>query len=280
MRVLLEEYRSAELASMTESSTLIFPVGSTEQHGPHLPVATDALVAQFVARAAAAKVTTGGAPMLVAPTLNFGASDHHLPRAGTISITGGTYLAFLNEMLASAAKSGFRRMVILNGHGGNEDLARQASRDTAVEHPVVIAAAGYWTMAWPSLVEICAAHGLGPLPGHAGAFEASVMQHLAPEFVEMATVRTKDAAESTPSDHPLAVPAIETHGWIAEIDGYSNGARAASALAGAQAVSSIVEATAAFLEDFSKRQLPPLVVRSGRNVQANQGSGVDSVVEK
>ena len=270
MRILLEEYRSTELASMAESSTLIIPVGSTEQHGPHLPVATDAVMAQYVARAAAAKVTTGDTPVLVAPTLNFGASDHHLPRAGTISVTGGVYLAFLNEMLASAAKGGFRRMVILNGHGGNEDVARQASRDTAVEYPVMVAAAAYWTMAWPRLVEICTAHGLGGLPGHAGAFETSLMQHLVPELVDLTAVRGEDAADSTPSDHPLAVPSIETHGWIAEIDGYSNGAGAASAAAGAEALSSIVAATAAFLENFSKRELPPLVVRSGRNVRTNQ----------
>jgi creatinine amidohydrolase len=270
MRILLEEYRSGELASIAERATLVFPVGSTEQHGPHLPVATDALVAQYVARAAASKVTTSDTPVLVAPTLNFGASDHHLPRAGTISVTGGTYLAFLNEMLASAAQGGFRRMVILNGHGGNEDLARQASRDTAVEHPVIIAAAAYWTMAWSRLVEISTTHGLGALPGHAGAFEASIMQHLTPDFVDMSTVRTADVTENTPHAHPLAVPTIETHGWIAEIDGYSNGARAAAAAAGAEALTSIVDGTAAFLKDFSKSELPPPVIRSGRRTQAIQ----------
>jgi creatinine amidohydrolase len=264
MRILLEEYRSVELAIIAERATLVFPLGSTEQHGPHLPVATDALVAQFIARASATRTTTPDSPILVAPTLHFGASDHHLPRAGTISVTGAAYLVFLNDMLASAARSGFRRIIILNGHGGNEDIARQASRDTAVEHPVIIAAAAYWTLAWPKLVEICNTYGLGPLPGHAGAFETSLMRHLTPDFVDMGALRSDDIAEPTPSQHPLALPTIEAHGWIAQIDGYSNGARTASNAAGAAAYDCIVGETANFFGEFSRRPLLPLIAGSGR----------------
>lgn len=264
MRILLEEYRSVELARIAVESTLVIPVGSTEQHGPHLPVFTDAFMAQSVARAAAIEATSSHAPILVAPTLNYGASDHHLPRAGTISVTGTTYLAIMNDILESAVRSGFRRIIILNGHGGNEDIARQASRDAAVEHPVIIAAAGYWTIAWSRLVDLCTTYGLGPLPGHAGAFETSLMQHLTPDLVDIGTIRSTDVSEPTPSVHPLAMPAIESHGWVSKIDGYSNGARAASNLAGADLYNCIVQETIDFFKEFSHRSLPSLVVGSGR----------------
>lgn len=271
MKLLLDEHSAGELADLAGVATLVLPIGSTEQHGPHLPVSTDALCAQAVARAAASEATTPEHPVLVAPTLGYGVSDHHLPRGGTLSVTSGVYLAFLNDVLASAVRVGFRRIVLINGHGGNEDLARQAARDTTVEHPAVIAAAGYWTMAWPDLVGICQRYGLGALPGHAGAFEASLVSHLLDREIDVSGVRPSQRPEATSPEHPLSVPAVEVHGWVEAIDGHSDGATAVSAAAGAEIFDCVSRRTAQFLRDFARRPLPDPVHRSGRHGPAAAG---------
>lgn len=263
MRVLLEEYASTELDGIAPVATLVIPIGATEQHGPHLTVATDALVAKSVARAAAAEATHPDRPVIVAPVLSFGASDHHLPRGGTLSLRGTTYLAVLIDLLESAARSGFRRLVLLNGHGGNEDLARQAAREITVEQPLVVGATGYWTLSWGELVELCTEHGLGALPGHAGAFETSIVQHLAPERVDLSRVRDT-RADGTDSRHPLSAPLVETHGWIDAIDGHSDGVHRADPAVGARAFELVVAAAAEFLREVASRAAPTHRPGAGR----------------
>lgn len=263
MKTLLADYTSDELRPIVANSTLVLPLGATEQHGPHLSLATDATLAEYVARTAAAQVSTSSQPVLVAPTLNVGASDHHLPRSGTLSVSGRTYLAVLIDVVESAVRGGFRRVILLNGHGGNEDLARQAAREVTLEHPVIVAATGYWTLAWERLAALGADHGLGPVPGHAGAFEASLLLHVRPEQVNLA--RADDAAAGPTVDaHPLAAPWVETHGWVEAIDGHHDGVSRATPAIGAEALDHVVAAATTFFRDIAARTPPAPVPGAGR----------------
>lgn len=97
-----------------ESSGIILPVGSTEQHGPNGLIGTDALCAEIVARGVGD--ATGA---LVAPTLNFGMAQHHMAFAGTLTLRPKTMLAVLVDILTSLARHGFGRCLVINGHGGN-----------------------------------------------------------------------------------------------------------------------------------------------------------------
>ncbi|RIQ19001.1 creatininase family protein [Jiangella rhizosphaerae] len=263
MRTLLEDYASGELRRLVGTATLVVPLGATEQHGPHMSLATDAILAEYVSRAAAEQASTPERPVLVAPALNVGASDHHLPHPGTLSVRGRTYLALLVDVVESAVRGGFRRVILLNGHGGNEDLARQAAREVTLEHPVIVAATGYWTVAWERLARLGADHGLGPVPGHAGAFEASLLMHARPGGVDLAATRRVEAGPSAPT-HPLAAPWVETHGWVAAIDGYSDGAHRADPAVGAEALRVVVAEAAAFFRDVAARTPPAHVPGSGR----------------
>lgn len=263
MTVLLADHSTAELSSRIASSTLVVPIGSTEQHGPHLSVATDAVLAEHVARSAASQATAPDRPVLVAPTLNYGASDHHLPHAGTLSVRGTTYLALLIDILESAVRTGYRRIVLLNGHGGNEDLARQAAREVTAEYPAVIAAVGYWTLAWGRLVQVATRHGLGPVPGHAGAFETSLVAHVAPQYADVSAARRSEPPP-WPPEHPLSLPWMEVHGWIAAIDGHSDGVQHTDAAVGAEALEAVVDAAAEFLREVASRRPPERVDGSGR----------------
>lgn len=173
MRLLLSELTREECRSIARDGVVVLPVGATEQHGPHLPVGTDAMGAEYVARRAAADVAEQF-PIAVAPTLWYGSSPHHIPFGGTMSLDAGTYLAVLMDLGRSLARASFRRLFIVNGHGGNHELIGVAARDLALEEGLEVAACSWWALAFNELAAAGAAE-IGRLPGHAGAFESSVV---------------------------------------------------------------------------------------------------------
>ncbi len=93
---------------------VIVPVGSTEQHGPRAVIGTDHLVPAGIAREAGRRCG-----VLVAPTLTYGMSLHHMAFPGTVSLRPSTLLQVTYDVLASLSQHGFRRVLLLNGHGGN-----------------------------------------------------------------------------------------------------------------------------------------------------------------
>src|SRR5882757_5470969 len=94
--------------------TVVVAFGATEQHGHHMPLATDALIGDHFARELAERLDG-----FVAPTVRVGCSSHHLAFAGTLSIADETFHAIVADLVSSLAKSGFRRIVLLPTHGGN-----------------------------------------------------------------------------------------------------------------------------------------------------------------
>lgn len=137
-----------ELAALLPEAVVVLPVGATEQHGPHLATGMDALAAERLAAAGAERAARAGGVVLT-PALAFGASDHHLPFGGTLSLSAATLARVLGELIASAATSGARRLLVLNGHGGNSAVCAQAAADGARRHGIVAAAADYWALAAP-----------------------------------------------------------------------------------------------------------------------------------
>src|ERR1700712_3311082 len=106
-----------EISDARDSGAVVaIPVGAIEQHGTHMPVGTDSLLSLAVTERAAERAKS---IVLVAPVLSYGFSPHHLSHPGTISLRLTTYLSVLRDMAASIAGAGFRRIVFVNGHGGN-----------------------------------------------------------------------------------------------------------------------------------------------------------------
>lgn len=173
MRLLFAELTREESREIAGEGLLVLPVGATEQHGPHLPVGTDSLGAEFVARSAAATVADRF-PVAVAPTLWYGSSPHHIPFGGTMSLTAATFLSVLMDIGRSIAHASFRRLFIVNGHGGNHELIGVAARDLALEEGIEVGACSWWHLAAEELAA-AGAREIGRLPGHAGAFETSLV---------------------------------------------------------------------------------------------------------
>lgn len=153
----------------TSSSLLLLPLGATEQHGPHLPLATDTIIAGAWAAGVAARID--GA--VAAPPLPFGSSGEHQHFAGTLSI-GGPALHLVAIELARSAASSFGRLAFLSGHAGNDHTMRQVIEQLRDE--------GHDAL---HLVPTWATERFGPVDAHAGRIETSLMLHLRPELVRL-----------------------------------------------------------------------------------------------
>jgi len=226
-----------EIVALAPEALLVLPTGTTEQHGPHLATGTDALIASAVAERAAAAATRPET-ILLAPTLAYGASDHHLPFGGTLSLGVATFQLVLEDLLASAAAAGVRRAFVLNAHGGNAAACEMAVAEAAREHGLIAATALVGDLVDAAEVE-------GPTRGHAGSFETALVLALASDQVRM------DRAAPSPGGAARTRPAglvVGEPGRWEELDGYTDRPDEASAERGERALAACVAAVAAAFE--------------------------------
>ncbi len=170
------------LAALNKDTPVVFPVAALEQHGGHLPLFTDSLLLGEIIRRAAERLGDG---IVFAPLQWLGNSDHHLDFPGTLSAPPRTYLDLLAGLLENFIQHGFRRFVVLNGHGGNEVPGRQAVFEVRQRHrrrhDLLLLFATYWQL---RLKPWEADQGLQQHQmGHACEWETSMILRLAPHLV-------------------------------------------------------------------------------------------------
>lgn len=235
-----------ELGRLAGRAMVVLPVGATEQHGPHLPTGTDHVIVEHVAVAAAERADS--APVVVAPTVAVGFSDHHLPYGATMSVSLDTLRRYLVECCESLIRCGFRRIFLLNGHGGNIDVIGDAAREVATRTGVPVASGSYWVIAWDALVALGATES-GLLPGHAGAFETALATAVRPDWmVRDAPVRDWRPRTSPSGFYPayrVDDPAV----WQRN-DGFTDSPAGADPSTGARYFEAIVAAVARAFEEF------------------------------
>lgn len=176
----LSEMTWPEVARLDREKTVVVaPIAACEQHSLHLPTFTDAILCGSIAEAVEQNIPER---VLLLPTFWLGASDHHLPFGATLSLTVNTHIQTLTELLSPMLDDGFKRCVILNGHGGNVDTLQVALRRLQVEYPqCLLAGASYWELASRELAEL--AKGERKDMGHACEFETSMILHFRPDLV-------------------------------------------------------------------------------------------------
>lgn len=254
MTVLLEEMTRDQIKELAPNAVAVLPTASIEQHGPHLPIVTDTLLCGTVARRAAEAVGDQ-ARVVVAPVLPFGNSHHHRPFAGVLSLASDTYMAAVRDVLEGLALSGFRKLVVLNGHGGNTDSNAVVGLDfvNRLGHPVAIATAAYWDIARPALVEANILPG-GRIPGHAGRFETALVMAIRPELVNQEGLsQTQDQSQVKGGLFAALTGAtVQVHGSWAASTGYTDEPAAATADEGRAMLDIIVQRVAEFLTAFSQ----------------------------
>ncbi len=197
-----------------KTNTLIIqPIGAIEQHGPHLPLVVDAAIATAVVGQALHKLDTA-IPAYALPTLHYGKSNEHWRFPGTVTLTAQTLMAVLTEMAEGIYRAGFRKLVFINGHGGQPQVLEIVARDLRQQYPDL--------MVFPMFVW-GAPHRVADIVGqdeyergiHAGDVETSVMLSLMPKQIRMSeavrefpnALRTESGEESLLSlegDLPMA----------------------------------------------------------------------------
>ena len=171
-------YILAESTYRTVSSTryeiAILPWGATEAHNYHLPYATDNVQCDWIAAEAARVAWERGTKVIVLPTVPFGVNTGQLDIPLTINMNPSTQIAVLRDVVDALEGQGLRKLVLLNGHGGND--FRQMIREVSPRTKVFICAVDWWKVVDPA--------GVFEKSGdHAGELETSVMMHVAPDLV-------------------------------------------------------------------------------------------------
>ena len=243
-----------ELNDLAGRATLVLPLGSTEQHGHHLPVAVDAAIVTHLAEQAVAKASAT-APILLLPTIPFGFAQHHLPFGGTVSIHAGTYVNWLTDICLGLVEQGFSRVIFLNGHGGNETPMRLVADKvlSQLKLDLHLSVASYWHISTPVFTNLGFPSELAP--GHAGHFETSLMLSIAPELVRLDS-RPKDNQPMQPLAAPGLPGAYTRHPQLWEkSDGRTDDASHASAELGHRLVPAMVDEIASFILKFHQSTL-------------------------
>jgi creatinine amidohydrolase len=191
---------SAELEAGTDRLVVV-PVGAIEQHGPHLPLDTDTLLATSVAEGIVAR-TPG---TLLGPTLELGCSSHHSAFPGTRSLRTETFVGIVVDVCRSLTRAGLT-IVLLNAHGGNQAQLDVALTELAGEG-VRAYAFTYWKLLEDVVVDELG-DAAGDACGHACALETSLMQHLHPEHVRESAIPAGGTPPTWPDPHMFSRDAV------------------------------------------------------------------------
>jgi creatinine amidohydrolase len=259
MKVLYEEMSWPEIrAAVARDPVVVLPVGTTEQHGYHLPLMVDYLCAQSVARAAVERVAPDALLMHEVP---YSFNEHHLDFPGTIAIDGHTIIDYITCIGRSLAHHGFRHVLLFNGHGSNVPFLDVAARLITNQTAAICAMTSWWSLLEPGDLAWRESRYPGGM-GHACELETSLLLHVRPDLVDMTKavdeVDTPQRSEHIYWDLAGGGPvAFQEHFSRNTISGVHGQARLATAEKGRRAFAAAVDHLAGFLREFRRREIRP-----------------------
>ena len=178
MTARLAEMTTLEAARSAEAGTVVvIPVGAFEQHGAGLPLATDQIRAEALAEAVAEALP---GKVVIGPGVPVGVSPHHQAFAGTVSLRPALFAAVVREYVESLAAHGWRRFLVITGHGGNNATLGTLAQELLRDRPDLELA---WTPVTTLAKDAVATMELSPVSGHSGEAETAQMLHVAPHLV-------------------------------------------------------------------------------------------------
>jgi creatinine amidohydrolase len=249
-----DELATVDFAGFDPLTTAaVLPLAATEQHGPHLPLATDAIIADALLEAAAALVATD-VPLLRLPTQRIGHSPEHAGFSGTLTLPAETLLAAWTEIGRGVHAAGVRKLLVLNTHGGQSGLVDVVAVRLRGAFGMTVVRYSYHRLPPPAGLIDARERRFGL---HGGLIETSLLLHIAPDLVRgdrLANFRS--AAEPWEERHPhLPIEADVGVAWCAEdlnAGGATGDAAAASAALGAQLLAHNAQRLARTIEDLQR----------------------------
>ena len=244
-----EDLKGPEIPSaLSESSIILLPVGAIEQHGPHLPMSVDRVIAEETARAIVANCGDD-LDIWLLPTLSVSKSNEHNWSEGTISLRYETLMAVLHDIGESLSKTNAKKLVLLNGHGGNTTLLNTALRELRINH----------------LLETFLIHpALPPAYGgsstedelgmgiHGGRDETSVFMFLRPDLVNLSKAERRVPEQLAKNKHVKFGGSV-SFGWLSNDfheDGYIGDPTGASSELGERLFNAAVESLCEALSEI------------------------------
>lgn len=203
------DYRFEEFGQIDPMQTIaILPTAAIEQHGPHLPVGTDTLIAEGML-AHLRQTCPDDLDIRILPTQAVGKSNEHLWAGGTLTLTAATALQAWTEIGLSVARAGIRKIVIVNSHGGNLDLISILSRELRVQANMLAVKCQWGAFGHPPglFSEDEMTYGI-----HGGDVETSLMLAFRPETVDMTQAQNFRSTAETSAISPIGPI---SYGWIA-----------------------------------------------------------------
>jgi creatinine amidohydrolase len=239
-----------------ERTVAVLPVAAIEQHGPHLPLATDALINEALVRATLERAPSG-ATLLVLPAQNVGLSPEHTSFAGTLSIRDSTLLDAWTDIGRSVARAGLRKLIVLNTHGGQKTLVDLVAMRLRAELGMLVVRATYFAFGSPPglFAPAEAAHDI-----HGGEVETSLLLHLRPDLVRVAALADFKGLPHTLAERNQLLGAEKPvgFGWRAEDlhpAGACGNAAKADGRRGAQHLSYLADRLAALVAEVAATPL-------------------------
>lgn len=244
---------SPEIGRIAQTHIAVIPIAALEQHGNHLPVITDAAIADELGRRVEALLPE---TIVLLPTLWCGSSHHHLGFPGTVSISSETYTRVLVDMADSLIAAGFRRIFFLNCHGGNQTPFAEALYRLNLKHKGAsepwVAAASYWNLAAPELA--AQTFMATPRLSHACEYETSLMLAIRADWVRNNATGETDGIGSQYYDPlgytPSRVVVSQTFDQLSQT-GALGSPELATEDKGRQLFTLLASAVAGFLEEFA-----------------------------
>jgi creatinine amidohydrolase len=233
-----------------ESTLLVLPTAAVEQHGHHLPLATDTLINNLLLGKALEKVSAD-LPVYALPPVCYGKSNEHIGFPGTLSVSAATFMAVVRDIGASLAASGFEKVVLYNTHGGNSSLVDVMARDLRAEFGLrTFALYGSGGISFEGVSEQERAYGF-----HAGEVETAFLLSAVPEFVDTTAYTVNYIAHVDRPELLKPENASATFAWLTRdiaASGVMGDPRPATAESGARWVDQAATRIAGALEAMAR----------------------------
>lgn len=247
----LADLRAPELSSaLSKDSVIVLPLGAIEQHGPHLPLSTDFVVADAVATAAVQAVGAQVDAWLL-PTLPYTKSNEHAWSPGTMWLSATTLMAVIDDIGRSIASTSARRVLFVNGHGGNSALVQMMNRELRLKYGLLTFLAHPHMPADQGGSSAASELGMGI---HGGMDETSVMLHLQPELVDM-SLAVRRVPEGLADNEHVRFGGKVAFGWLSNDffpEGHIGDPTGATAEIGEQMFNSAVTGLCDALKEISR----------------------------